>query len=157
MCSVTKYSKTMYSNILVPTDGSSSIEHVLEHTLDIADGRDVTAHVLYVVDDRAFLSMADEMREEVLENLHEEGQGAVSTVKDNLEEAGLVVSTAISRGDPADEIVSYIEAADIDLVTMGTQASEYEKNMLGSTSQKVVTKSPVPVLTVDVSGSGDDT
>jgi hypothetical protein len=35
--------------------------------------------------------------------------------------------------------VSYVEEDGIDLGTMGTQAGEYEKNMLGSTSQKVVT------------------
>ncbi|WP_276249546.1 universal stress protein [Haloarcula rara] len=141
----------MYSDILVPTDGSESVKQVLEHTVDIAEGRDVTAHVLYVVDDRAFLAMDDEMHDEVLENLRAEGQAAVSTVQKALEAEGIEVSTAISRGDPADRIVSYVEEAGIDLVTMGTHAGEYEKNMLGSTSQKVVTKSPAPVLTVDVS------
>ena len=146
----------MYSDILVPTDGSEAANRVLEHTIDIADGRDVTAHVLYVVDDRAFLAMDDEMHGEVLENLQSEGEAAVSVVRERLEAAGIEVSTAISRGAPADQIVSYVEDAGIDLVTMGTQAGDYEKNMLGSTSQKVVTKSPVPVLTVDVSESSDE-
>ncbi|MEA5388721.1 universal stress protein [Haloarculaceae archaeon H-GB11] len=143
----------MYSDILVPTDGSSSIDPVLEHTTDIADGRDVTVHVLYVVDDRAFLAMDDDMQAEVLEKLKAEGEQATSAVKETLEQDGFDVSTAILRGKPADLIVSYVEDAGIDLITMGTQAGEYEKNMLGSTSQKVVTKSPVPVLTVDVSQS----
>jgi len=146
----------MYSDILIPTDGSESVNQVLEHTTDIADGRDVTAHVLYVVDDRAFLAMDDEIHDEVLEDLKAEGQEAVSAVQAALEAEGIEVSTAIAQGDPADLIVSYVEDAGIDLVTMGTQAGEYEKNMLGSTSQKVVTKSPVPVLTVNVSGSSDE-
>jgi len=146
----------MYSDILVPTDGGESVGQVLEHTVDIAEGRDVTAHVLYVVDDRAFLAMDDEMHDEVLENLESEGQAAVTRVREALESEGIEVSTAISRGDPADCIVSYVEDAGIDLITMGTHAGEYEKNLLGSTSQKVVTKSAVPVLTVDVSGSSDE-
>ena len=146
----------MYRDILVPTDGSESVNKVLEHTVDIADGRDVTAHVLYVIDDRAFLAMDDEMHGEILENLKAEGQAAVSAVREALEADGIEVTTAISRGDPANLIVSYVEDAGIDLVTMGTHAGEYEKNMLGSTSQKVVTKSPVPVLTIDVSGSSDE-
>ncbi len=145
----------MYSDILVPTDGGDSVDRVLEHTVDIAEGRDVTAHVLYVIDDRAFLAMDDEMHEEVLENLQTEGEAAVERVRAALESAGIEVSTAISRGDPADKIVSYVEEADIDLITMGTHAGEYEKNLLGSTSQKVVTKSTAPVLTVDVSESSD--
>ncbi|GAA5433521.1 universal stress protein [Haloarcula japonica] len=143
----------MYSDILVPTDGSASMKQVLEHTIDIADGRDVTVHALYVIDDRAFLSMDDEMQDEVLENLRTEGEEATSVVRDTLEQEGIEVSTAIQRGKPADCIVSYVADADIDLITMGTQADKYEKNMLGSTAQKVVTKSSVPVLTVDVSES----
>ncbi|AUG49291.1 universal stress protein UspA [Haloarcula taiwanensis] len=143
----------MYSDILVPTDGSASMKQVLEHTVDIADGRDVTVHALYVIDDRAFLSMADEMQDEVLENMRAEGEAATSAVRETLEQDGIEVSTAIQRGKPADRIVSYVADADIDLITMGTQADEYEKNMLGSTAQKVVTKSSVPVLTVDVSES----
>ncbi|WP_228841590.1 universal stress protein [Haloarcula sp. CBA1115] len=129
------------------------MKQVLEHTIDIADGRDVTVHALYVVDDRAFLSMDDEMQDEVLENLRTEGEEATSVVRDTLEQEGIEVSTAIQRGKPADRIVSYVADADIDLITMGTQADKYEKNMLGSTAQKVVTKSSVPVLTVDVSES----
>ncbi|QUJ74492.1 universal stress protein [Haloarcula marismortui] len=143
----------MYSDILVPTDGSASMEQVLEHTIDIADGRDVTVHALYVIDDRAFLSMDDEMQDEVLENLRAEGEEATSAVRDTLEQEGIEVSTATQRGKPADNIVSYVEDADIDLITMGTQADKYEQNMLGSTAQKVVTKSSVPVLTVGVSES----
>ncbi|MFC7020838.1 MULTISPECIES: universal stress protein [Haloarcula] len=143
----------MYSNILVPTDGSDFVDTVLEHTIDIADGRDVTVHALYVVDDRAFLSMNDEMQEEVLENLKAEGEEATSVVKETLKKEGIDVSMAVLRGKPADVIVSYVTDADIDLVTMGTQADEYEKNMLGSTAQKVVQRSPVPVLTVGVSKS----
>ncbi|EMA27672.1 UspA domain-containing protein [Haloarcula japonica DSM 6131] len=129
------------------------MKQVLEHTIDIADGRDVTVHALYVIDDRAFLSMDDEMQDEVLENLRTEGEEATSVVRDTLEQEGIEVSTAIQRGKPADCIVSYVADADIDLITMGTQADKYEKNMLGSTAQKVVTKSSVPVLTVDVSES----
>jgi nucleotide-binding universal stress UspA family protein len=144
----------MYSDILVPTDGSASVAQVLEHTIDIAEGRDVTVHALYVVDDRAFLTIDDGMESEVLERLNAEGEEAISMVQETLEQEGLEVSTAILQGAPPELIVSYVEDAGIDLITMGTQAGEYEKNILGSTSQKVVRLSPVPVLTVDVSGSG---
>lgn len=144
----------MYSDILVPTDGSASVDQVLEHTIDIAEGRDVTVHALYVVDDRAFLTIDDEMQAEVLEKMKAEGEEAISMVQKTLEQEGITVSTAILRGAPPELIVSYVEDAGIDLITMGTQAGEYEKNILGSTSQKVVRLSPVPVLTVDVSESG---
>ena len=90
------------------------------------------------------------MKAEVLEDLQSEGERALSEVADSLDDAGYRVETAIRRGSPAETIVSYVDDADIDLVTMGTQADEFTENMLGSTSQKVVTKSPAPVLTVNV-------
>ncbi len=140
----------MYSDILVPTDGGASVETVLEHTTDIADADATTVHVLYVIDDGAFLTLKEEMKAEILEDLRSEGERAVSEVAESLDAAGFDVETSIRRGSPAETIVSYVEDADIDLVTMGTQADQYTENMLGSTSQKVVTKSPVPVLTVNV-------
>ncbi len=140
----------MYSDILVPTDGGASVETVLEHTTDIADEDSTTVHVLYVIDDGAFLTLQEEMKAEVLEDLQSEGERALSEVADSLDDAGYRVETAIRRGSPAETIVSYVDDADIDLVTMGTQADEFTENMLGSTSQKVVTKSPAPVLTVNV-------
>lgn len=139
----------MYSDILVPTDGGESVEAVLEHTIDIADDA-TTVHVLYVIDDQAFLTLKDEMQAEVLDDLRTEGEAAVSAVVETIEAAGLDVTTTIRRGTPAEEIISYVQDAEVDLVTMGTQGDEYAQNMLGSTSQKIVTKSPVPVLTVNV-------
>ncbi|QSG03573.1 universal stress protein [Natranaeroarchaeum sulfidigenes] len=140
----------MYSDILVPTDGGPSVETVLEHTTDIADADGTTVHVLYVIDDGAFLTLKDDMKTEVLEDLRSEGERAVSEVAEDLDADGFEVETAIRRGSPAETIVSYVEDAGIELVTMGTQADKYTENMLGSTSQKVVTKSPAPVLTVNV-------
>jgi nucleotide-binding universal stress UspA family protein len=140
----------MYDDILVPTDGSDSVADVLEHTVEVAGQHGGTVHALYVIDDRSFLTLDDEMKSEVIEDLRAEGERATDAVADQLQSEDVSVSTAIRRGTPADAILSYIDEADIDLVTMGTQADEYEKNMLGSTSQKVVARSAVPVLTVSV-------
>ena len=141
----------MYDDILVPTDGGEGFEAVLDRTTEIAPDDGATVHVLYVVDDRAFLTLDDEMKSEVLEDLQAEGTDAVGTVADELEAAGLAAVTAIRRGTPADEIVAYAEEEDIDVVTMGTQGDDYTQNILGSTAEKVVADASVPVLTVDLS------
>lgn len=140
----------MYRDVLVPTDGNETIETVLEHTKQVTR-EDGTVHVLYVVDDHVLLTLADEMKDEVLTNLNEEGQVAVETTAQTLEDAGFDVRTEIREGNPAEEIIAYVESQAIDLVTMGTQGDDYSENMLGSTSQKVVTNAPIPVLTVNVS------
>ncbi|MFB6121947.1 MAG: universal stress protein [Haloferacaceae archaeon] len=140
----------MYEDILLPTDGSESMDAVVDHTTDIATRRDATVHVLYVVDDRAFLTLQDEVQSDVLEELEAEGEAATSAMADRLREAGVDVHTELRKGNPADVILDYADEADIDLVTMGTHGAEYEQNMLGSVSQKVVTMSSVPVLTVNI-------
>ncbi len=140
----------MYDDILVPTDGGETTETVLDHTIEVAAEHDATIHVLYVVDDGALLTLADQMKAEVLDNLREEGQEAVTVCKEHLEAAGFDVITAIRTGRPASEILAYVDEQDIDLVTMGTHGDEYTKNMLGSTSKEVVTSATVPVLTYNV-------
>ena len=56
----------------------------------------------------------------------------------------------ISSGDPDVEILKTIESEDIDLVVMGTHGSKgLEHAIFGSAAEKVVKKSPVPVLVVN--------
>lgn len=143
----------MYDDILIPTDGSASVETVLEHTLEIATGRDARLHVLSVVDDQALLTLDDEIKEDALADLRAEAEQAVDELTDRLNGVDLDIVTSTRRGTPAEEIVDYAASEGIDLVTMGTQGDDYTENILGSTSEKVVTQSPVPVLTVNVSES----
>ncbi len=140
----------MYDDILIPTDGGEGVEAVLDRAVDIAP-EESTVHVLYVVDDRAFLTLDDDMKTDVLEDLQAEGTDAVGTVADELEAAGLEAVTAIRRGTPAEEIVAYTETEGVDVVTMGTQGDDYTQNILGSTAEQVVADASVPVLTVDLS------
>jgi len=141
----------MYDEILVPTDGVATTERVLDHTVEIAAGQDARLHLLYVVDDQAFLTLDDETKDEVVADLREEGERVVDDAASRLAGTDLDATT-ITRGKPADEIVAYVDEADIDLVTMGTHGDDYTENMIGSTSQDVVASASAPVLTVAVDG-----
>ena len=56
----------------------------------------------------------------------------------------------ICSGDPAAGILKTIESEDIDLVIMGTHGYKgLEHAIFGSVAQKVVKKSPVPVMVVN--------
>src|SRR6056297_1283586 len=142
----------MYEDILLPTDGSESMDAVIDHVADIAARRDATVHALYVIDDRSFLTLQEGMKADVVDGLRAEGETATTEVGSRLEAEGVTVRTAIRKGNPADEVLSYVDEAGIDLVVMGTHGADYERNMLGSVSQKVVTMSDVPVLTVNIGG-----
>ena len=140
----------MYERILVPVDDEASMGAVFEHAIDIATQRDATVHVLHVIDDRAFLTLDESMREDVLSNLESEGEKTAADAAAHFEDAGVEAETAVVQGDPADEILGYAAETDVDLVVMGTRRGSYRESMLGSVSQKVVAGASVPVLTVNV-------
>lgn len=140
----------MYDTVLLPTDGSEATENVVEHASDIATRRDAEVHVLSVVDDRAFLTLSEDRVPEVSEELRDEGERATGEAASALEGDGVDVTTAVREGNPADEILAYADDHDADLVVMGTHGADPTRDMLGSVSQKVVTLSSVPVLTVNI-------
>jgi nucleotide-binding universal stress UspA family protein len=146
----------MYDDILLPTDGTESMDDVYLHTLDLARRHDATVHVLYVVDDRAFLTLAPDLVDDVVDELEGEGNEATAAAEAQLDADRVETKAVLRRGDPAEEIIAYIDEAGIDVVTMGTHGANYRQNMVGSVSARVVANAPVPVLTVNVNGDGED-
>jgi nucleotide-binding universal stress UspA family protein len=145
----------MYDDILLPTDGTESMGDVYVHTLDLARRHDAVVHVLYVIDDRAFLTLAPDLVDDVVDELEREGTDATAAATERLDTDRVETTAVIRRGDPAEEILAYVEEAGIDVVTMGTHGANYRQNMVGSVSARVVANAPVPVLTVNVNGEGD--
>jgi nucleotide-binding universal stress UspA family protein len=146
----------MYDRILLPTDGSESMERVVDHAADVAGRRDATVTVLYVVDDRAFLTLEDGMQDEATAQLRGQGREAVSRAADRLASEGVDTETELREGDPAEEILGALDAAGADLVVMGTRRGEFEQSMLGSVSRQVVESTARPVLTVPAEGEDDE-
>jgi nucleotide-binding universal stress UspA family protein len=138
----------MYETILFPTDGSEHAATVGDHASDIAATRDATLHVLSVVDDRAFLVLDDDRVERVREDLRTSAHEAVDEAATRAADRGLETTTAVDTGNPAERIVDYAATADVDLIVMGTSGDEYERNVVGSVSHRVVRDAPVPVTTV---------
>lgn len=61
-----------------------------------------------------------------------------------------VHKAGVAIGDPADQILKYVDQHDIDCILMGTLGKSGPGHFLfGSTTKEVVGKSPVPVLTVN--------
>ncbi|MHC3439011.1 universal stress protein [Natrialbaceae archaeon A-gly3] len=138
----------MYETILFPTDGSDHSSRVAEHAIDVAKTRDATLHVFSVVDDRAFLVLDDDRVEDVRADLEANALEAIDDAVTAAEEAGVETETDVDVGNPAECIVDYVDREAVDLVVMGTSGDDYERNVVGSVSQRVVQTSPAPVLTV---------
>ncbi|MBZ6495024.1 universal stress protein [Natrinema longum] len=138
----------MYETILFPTDGSEHAATVADHAIDVAATRNATLHVLSVVDDRAFLVLDDDRIERVREDLETTAREAVDEAATRATDHGVETVTAVETGHPAECIVDYAATNGTDLIVMGTSGDEYERNVVGSVSQRVVREAPVPVTTV---------
>ena len=141
----------MYDRILVPTDGSPSMQSVVDHALELAAVHDATLHGLYVVDTGSFATLPVETTwDGMTEMLREEGQQAVSTFAEMTGDEP--VETAVREGNPSGEIVDYAERYDCDAIVMGTHGrGGIDRLLLGSVAERVVRAAPVPVVTMPIS------
>ncbi|ELY67635.1 universal stress protein [Natrinema versiforme] len=141
----------MYDCILVPTDGSQEVERALEYAFDLADAHDATIRALYVVNVAGYGGLPMETAlEGVSDALREEGQAAVGRVED-LAPAEITVETAVREGAPSQVIINEADPTECDLVVMGTHGrGGIDRLLLGSVTERVVRRSSVPVLTVQV-------
>ena len=145
----------MYSNILVPTDGSPAAADAIDNAIDLAKTYDARLHALYVVDATSFATI-DAGSEIVVEALENEGRKAVSEVEERAADVGVDVETNVVSGTAYRSILKYVDDENIDLVVMGTHGRRgVERFLLGSVTERVVRSAEVPVLTVR-QGSDDE-
>jgi nucleotide-binding universal stress UspA family protein len=142
----------MYDRILVPTDGSPGTDRALEQALGLAEAFDATVHALSVTDKRIRVAAGEDDREQVEATLRSEAETAVEDVATAARDRGIPVETAIRDGVPHRAIVEYGEAADVDLVVVGTHGRTGRDQLvnLGSVTERVVEHADRPVLVVDI-------
>jgi len=143
----------MYSNILVPTDGSEHAERGVEHGMDLAAEHGATLHVLFVVDEKVYGSTpALSSYEASLEKLADEAEDLVGDIVEDAIEHGIETTTAVRRGVPHEEILEYVAANDIDAIAMGKRGASGEptegSHHLGSVTDRVLREADVPVTPV---------
>nr|WP_321112605.1 universal stress protein [Halorussus salinisoli] len=137
----------MYDQLLFPTDGSDGASVAFDHLLDIATSHDATVHVLNVADTTQH--SVTRIQGEVIDVLEEEGEKIVQEAADRLRDRGVDVVTEVLQGEPYREIIDYAETRGVDLVGMPTHGRRgLERFLLGSTTERVVRRVDVPVLTI---------
>jgi nucleotide-binding universal stress UspA family protein len=138
----------VYSDILVPTDGSEPSRNAARHAIDLADRYDATLHTLYVVEATALTP--DLNTAALYEELEAIGRRAIDDVVEAAERAGVEpVREEVASGQASSAIVDYVADQDVDLVVLGSHGrSGLERYLIGSVAEKVIRRSPVPVLTV---------
>jgi nucleotide-binding universal stress UspA family protein len=139
--------------ILVPTDFSQPGDAALIYAKELAEKFDARLQLLHVVALPTFYPMGPEAAAFPMAELLTETEAAArNTLEEQARGTGLpadrvTVRTAV--GTPVSEILDAIAYNGIDLVVMGTHGrGMVEQMFLGSVAERVVRRSPVPVLTV---------
>ncbi|SDR04145.1 universal stress protein [Natronobacterium texcoconense] len=147
----------MYDCILVPTDGSPEVERALEYGFDLARSHEATVRVLYVVNAASYGGLPMETAwEGISDALRDEGRDAVERAR-QLAPEDVDVETRVREGSPNRVIVEESKTEDCDLIVMGTHGrGGIDRLLLGSVTERVVRRAPVPVLTVHVDPQEDD-
>jgi len=144
----------MHKKILVPTDGSGNAEKAGEYAISLANISEAEILFLYVIDTDYLNSIRQrDLREQMDKDMGEEGKKAVNKIEAKIKDEQSqgkckLVNTysMMKEGKPADVILKTIEEEDIDQVVMGKSGKHgIEKLIIGSTTEKIVRESTVPV------------
>jgi len=139
--------------ILVPTDFSDPAGAALKYARALAEEFRSHLHIFHVVPEPYVYPWGTEISTLPLADLLAQSEALSNTrlgelvPKDQAPKGGVTTSTAI--GTPVDRILDYINDSHIDLVVMGTHGrGPVGHLLLGSVAERIVRRSPVPVLTV---------
>jgi nucleotide-binding universal stress UspA family protein len=135
----------MFDRILTPTDGSDTARKAIDLGIELAGVHDASVHVLYVLKTHFPL---EEHSDDLLEDQQRAADSSAQAIAEQASAKGLDTVTEVRQGVPHRQILSYVDAADIDLIVMGTHGrTGLGHYLLGSTTEKVVRLADVEVLT----------
>jgi len=148
-------SDSLFTSILVPTDGSSCAESAASRAIELAELADGTLHFIHVVD--TGILAGDVSAGNVLDELEAEGRRALDRLIQRAEEADVsTIEAAVLNGAPHRAIEEYTAENDIDSIVMGTHGRRgIDRYLLGSVTERVVRHTDVPVLTFREEATGN--
>jgi nucleotide-binding universal stress UspA family protein len=158
----------MYKKVLAPLDGSKASESGLRHLKAMAIGCQIpqvvllrvvepipsSAYVAYAETGGDWLAGGDwivkrEKQDQAMSEAY------LAEVAGKLKEDGISVQTDVLLGRPAEVILDYAKANDVDLIIMSTRGkSGLSRWLRGSVTGRVTRNSPVAVLTAPPKDDG---
>jgi nucleotide-binding universal stress UspA family protein len=133
----------MYKTILVTVDGTVTDRAIIEHVKQLAKLAQSRVVVLHVADGWAARTYGpDAVSREISEDtryLHE--------VQQEFQAAGIPAVAEMAYGEPANEIIKWVQEKGCDLVAMSTHGHRFIADFfLGTTATRVQHNISVPVL-----------
>jgi len=134
---------SMYDKILVTLDGTLTDRAIIEHIKELAKLAHSRLVLLHVADGWAARTYgSDAVSREIAEDT-----AYLSKVREEFQQAGIPADAELAYGEPATEIVKWVEQKGCDLVAMSTHGHRFLGDMFfGSTASRVQHSISAPVL-----------
>jgi nucleotide-binding universal stress UspA family protein len=144
-----------YRRAIVPLDGSELAESVLPHLEAVASNCQITtAELVRVVPPiemhfKAALPMYSIQEKEIIAGALSDAEKYLLKVKARLDTTRMNVTTKVLSGDPAIELMKYIEKSRADLLVIATHGRSGVSHWVwGSVTEKLLHISCVPVFVI---------
>lgn len=147
----------LYSNILVPYDGSTYSQKALKMAVNMARAFESSLHLINVIDVSA-VSPPGQIRSKDTRKTLDQIKNTVKTsvesylqkIQKEYEDSGVIVKGFVLEGDVTGKLLKFIQDHNIDLVIIGSRGlSGVSKMMaLGSVSRKISELAKCPVIIV---------
>lgn len=133
----------MYDTILVTLDGTSSDRAIIEHIKQLAKLAHSRLVLLHVADGWAARTYGpDAVSPEIADD-----NAYLQKVRSEFQSAGIPAEVELAFGDPANEIINWVNQKGCDLVAMSTHGHRFLADVfLGATVNRVRHQISAPVL-----------
>jgi nucleotide-binding universal stress UspA family protein len=133
----------MYDTILVTLDGTPSDRAIIEHVKKLAHLAHSRLVLLHVADGWAARTYGkDAVSAEIAEDT-----AYLEKVRAEFQSAGISTEAELAYGDPAGEIINWVQQKGCDLVAMSTHGHRFLADIfLGTTASRVQHNISAPVL-----------
>ena len=139
----------MFERILLAVDGSEHALHATRKAADLARLMKPIEFRIVVAYDPIPLYLGEPNMQLVITNRKGEAEEVLAAAVKEVGKVPCEIHTEILEGDPASAILEIAKVRNSDIIVMGSRGlGRLAGLLLGSTSQKVVSHAPCPVLIV---------
>ena len=142
----------MYEKILVPTDGTKAGAQGENHGIDMAAALGASIVALHVIEEGGNPWLSQSMDDQ-MDEARAYAQDILNDFAERAEAEGVEVETEIEVGpDVYEEINEVAEEEGVDAIVMGRGYRGSMGSFLGSTAERVIRTSEVPVTVIQTRG-----
>ncbi len=142
----------MFKHILVPVERIDHSEDAARLAFQLAERDEGTVHLLHVVDTTHDAISSTATGKNVVDRLQAEGEETVESIQASYEQKNISIRPAVEVDpNPHRKILEFAKENDVDLIVMPTHnRSGVSRFFLGSTTERVLRGSEIPVLAVPI-------